>query len=111
MKERAGKMNKLFKLVTSDAYGKKFSEAGRLTQGILGLDVQEKKAHDNTWKKRGAFAIRINNVLREIETDVAAVIEGEDEDQVPPAFPAKSAGGARPCRRGPSPRLCRLTGP
>jgi len=79
MKERAGKMTKLYKLVTSEAYGKKFSEAGRLAQDILDLDVQEKKAHDNTWKKRGAFAIRINNLLREIETDVAAVIEGEDE--------------------------------
>lgn len=79
MKERAGKMTKLYKLVTSEAYGKKFSEAGRLAQDILDLDVQEKKAHDNTWKKRGAFAIRINHVLREIETDVAAVIDGEDE--------------------------------
>ena len=93
MKERAGKMNKLYKLVTSETYGKKFSEAGRLAQEILELDVQEKKAHDNTWRKRGAFAIRINNVLREIETDVTAVIEGEDEDEAPPAFAAKSAGG------------------
>src|SRR5215469_4750059 len=93
MKERAGKMGKLYKLVTSDAYGRKFSEAGRLAQEILDLDVQEKKAHDNTWKKRGAFAIRINNVLREIETDVAAVIEGEDEpaDFNEAAPPAKMA--------------------
>lgn len=91
MKERTGKMNKLYKLVTSEAYGKKFSEAGRLAQDILDLDVQEKKAHDNTWKKRGAFAIRINNVLREIETDVAAVIEGEDE----PAAPNKAAAAAK----------------
>jgi hypothetical protein len=96
MKERSGKMGKLYKLVTSDAYGKKFSEAGRLAQEILDLDVQEKKAHDNTWKKRGAFAIRINNVLREIETDVAAVIEGDDEsmdlDRAAPPAKVASAG-------------------
>jgi len=95
MKERAGKMSKLYKLVTSDAYCKKFSEAGRLAQEILDLDVHEKKAHDNMWKKRGAFAIRINNVLREIETDVAAVIEGEDEpalNEVAPAAKITSVG-------------------
>ena len=79
MKERAGKMVKLYKLITSEAYGKKFSEAGRLAQDILDLDVKEKKSHDDVWRKRGSFATRINNVLREIETDVAAVVEGEDE--------------------------------
>jgi hypothetical protein len=79
MKERAGKMNKLYGLITSEAYRRKFSEAGKVTQDILDLDVQEKKAHDNVWRKRGAFATRINNVLREIETDVAGVIEGDDD--------------------------------
>ena len=78
MKERAGKMNQLYGLITSEAYRRKFSEAGKLTHEILELDVQEKKAHDNVWKKRGTFATRINHVLREIETDVAAVIEGDD---------------------------------
>jgi hypothetical protein len=53
-----------------------------LAQEILDLDVEEKKAHDNTWKKRGAFGIRLNNVLREIATDVDAVIEGEDDESV-----------------------------
>ncbi len=63
-----------------------------MAQEILDLDVQEKKAHDNTWKKRGTFAIRINHVLREIETDVAAVLEGEDEPaDLDEAVPAKRA--------------------
>jgi hypothetical protein len=79
IKERAGKMNRLYKLITSEAYGRKFSEAGKLTLEILDLDVQEKKAHDNVWKKRGTVVTRINHVLREIETEVAAVIEGDDE--------------------------------
>jgi hypothetical protein len=79
MKERAGKMNKLYKLIISESYRRKFSEAGKLTQDILELDVQEKRAHDNVWKKRGTFATRINNVLRELETDVDSVIEGDDD--------------------------------
>jgi hypothetical protein len=83
IKERAGKMNRLYNLITSEAYAHKFSEAGRLTQEILDLDVQEKKTHDNVWKKRGAAATRINHVLREIDTEVAAVIEGDEEIETP----------------------------
>src|SRR5260221_3198052 len=83
MKERAGKMSKLYSLITSESYSRKFGEAGKLTQDILDLDVEEKKAHDKVWKRRGAAAIRINNVLREIETDVAGVIEGADDAEVP----------------------------
>ena len=93
MKERTSKMSRLYKLITSESYSGKFSEADKLTQDILELEVQEKKAHDNVWKKRGALVKRINNVLREAETEVAAVIEGSDDGEIPPAFRAKSAGG------------------
>jgi hypothetical protein len=50
-----------------------------------GVSICLTGTHDNVWKKRGTLATKINNVLREIETDVAAVIEG-DED-VPSAEP------------------------
>jgi hypothetical protein len=72
-------MNKLYGLITSEPYRRKFSEAGKIIEEILELDVQEKKAHDNVWRKRGAFATRIGNVLREIQTDVDGVIESDDE--------------------------------
>jgi hypothetical protein len=90
MKERAGKMNKLYGLITSEPYRRKFSEAGKITKEILDLDAQEKTAHDNVWRKRGAFATRINNVLREIETDVAGVIEGDDDLTVAEGYPAQN---------------------
>lgn len=86
MKERTGKMSQLYKLITSEPYNRKFSEAGRLTQDLLEVDVHEKKAHDATWKKRGSLAIRLKNVLREIETDVSAVIEGEPGEEGPAAY-------------------------
>jgi len=92
IKERSTKITRLYNLITSDAYSKKFSEAGRLTNEILELDVQEKKAHDNVWRKRGQCAKQLHNVLREVETDVAAVIEGSGEDEHLRAFPAKSTG-------------------
>jgi hypothetical protein len=94
MKERAGKMSRLYKLITSESYSRKFDEAGKLTKEILELDVEEKKSHDRVWRTRGALATRINNVLREIDTDVAAVIEGEDEEEAPSAFTVKRADGA-----------------
>ena len=85
LKERSSKMSLLYKLITSESYSKKFGEAARLAQDVLELDVQEKKAHDNVWKKRGSLATRIKHVLREVETDVAAVIEssGEEEQDLP----------------------------
>ena len=83
-KERAGKMARLYNFITSESYSQKFSEAGKLTQEILELDVQEKRAHDGVWKKRGSLATRVNHVLREIETEVAAVVEGgEPGDGIP----------------------------
>ena len=86
MKERASKMSRLYKLITSESYAAKFAEANRLTQDILELEVQEKTAHDNVWKKRGALVKRMHNVLREVETDVAAVIEGGEDIQPEPTI-------------------------
>ena len=93
MKERATKMSRLYKLITSEAYSGKFTEANKLTQDILDLEVQEKTAHDNVWKKRGTLVKRIHNVLREAETEVAAIVESGDDGEAPHAFRAKSAGG------------------
>jgi hypothetical protein len=47
---------------------------------MLELDVQEKKTHDTVWKKRGTLLTRQGNVLREIDTEISAVIEGTDEN-------------------------------
>lgn len=78
MKERSTKMTLLYNLITSESYVGKFAEATRLTKDMLDLEVQEKTAHDNVWKKRGSIVKRMQNVLREVETDVAAVIESEE---------------------------------
>jgi hypothetical protein len=75
LKERSTKMSQLYDLITSEAYSKKFAEAEKLAQDVLDLDVQEQKDHGITWRKRGQLTTRIKNVLRNIETDVAAVIE------------------------------------
>ena len=80
MKERTSKMTRLYKLITSEAYTVKLAEASKLTQDMLELDVQEQAAHGNVWKKRGSLMKRMQNVLREVDSDVAAVVEGNEED-------------------------------
>jgi hypothetical protein len=103
IKERTTKMSKLYNLITSESYSGKFAEANKLTQDIDELGVQEIKDHGNLWKKRGALLKRIQNVLRETETEVAAIIESSDGEEGPPAFGIKSvhnvSAGARPQER------------
>jgi len=82
MKSKADKMSRLYKLITSESYAQRFNESTKLTDEILELDVDEQRAHSLVWKKRGSLARRMLNVLRQIETDVAAVIEGDDAGEV-----------------------------
>jgi hypothetical protein len=76
MQSKADKMSRLYKLITSESYTRRFNEATQLTDKILEVDVDEQKAHSLVWKNRGSLARRMLNVLREIETGVSAVIEG-----------------------------------
>lgn len=77
--ERADKLSRLFKFITSTTFKRKLAEASDLAGEALQIDVDEKRAHDNVWKKRGTVLTRIKNVLREIDTDVSAIIESRDE--------------------------------
>jgi hypothetical protein len=78
VKERATKMSRLYEFITSPTYAQRVREAEKLTDEILELDVQEKKTHDNVWKKRGTLATRLNAVLREVDTDVASIVEAHE---------------------------------
>jgi hypothetical protein len=85
--ERTDKLSRLFKFITSSQFKRKLAEASDLTGEALEIDVEEKRAHDNVWKKRGTVLTRIKQVLREIDTDVSAIVEARDA--TPP-----QAGGA-----------------
>ena len=82
--ERADKLGKLFKFITSPAFRKKFAEASELASEALEIDVQEKRAHDLVWRKRGTVLTRIKNVLRDIDTDVSSIIEARDDEEPTP---------------------------
>ncbi|HVR41004.1 MAG TPA: DUF2130 domain-containing protein [Thermoanaerobaculia bacterium] len=79
--ERADKLNRLFKFMTSALFKRKLAEASELTSEALQIDVDEKRAHDLVWRKRGTVLTRIRQVLRDIDTDVSAIVESRDEPE------------------------------
>jgi hypothetical protein len=76
--ERTTKLTRLYAYMTSTEFTQKLTEAEALTGDALQIDVEEKKAHDNVWKKRGTTITRIKHVLRELDTDISAIIEARD---------------------------------
>ncbi len=78
MKQRGDKTDRLYKFITSRAYAQRFDQVTQLTDEVLELDAQEKKAHDSVWKKRGSLLTRQSNVLREIDTEISAIVEGDE---------------------------------
>jgi hypothetical protein len=93
--ERADKLNRLFKFITSAPFKRKLAEASDLTSEALEIDVQEKRAHDLVWKKRGTVLSRIKHVLRDIDTDVSAIVEAREEtdgeEAAAPVTPLRAA--------------------
>ena len=81
--ERADKLTSLFKFITSPQFKRKLAEAESLTEEALQLEVQEKKAHDNIWRKRGELLTRIRRVLHDVDTDVSAIVEARTENDGP----------------------------
>ena len=82
LNERATKMSKLYALITSEKYAQQFRELEKLTTDVADLDTQEKRSHETVWKKRGSLTTRIADALRDIDSEVADVIEGEDQTEL-----------------------------
>ena len=87
--ERADKLSKLFRHITSAAFKRKLAEASDLTNEALQLDVEEQRAHATVWRRRGTVLTRIQKVLRDIDTDVSTIVESRDEPE--PVTPIRAA--------------------
>lgn len=79
--ERSDKLNKLFRFITSATFKRKLAEASDLTNEALQIDVDEKRAHDLVWRKRGTVLSRVRQVLRDIDADVSAIVESRDQSE------------------------------
>lgn len=81
--DRSVKTNRLYEFITSQEYIQKTREAASLTEDLLKLDVQEVKDHQTVWKKRGAMATKLKNILREVDAEIGAVLEGPATGEQP----------------------------
>jgi hypothetical protein len=81
IKERKTKVEQIYQFITSDEFAQKLSEAVRLTDQILNIDVKEKKEHDKTWKERGTTLTNLKNLLREIDDDVYGIVGGKGTEE------------------------------
>lgn len=77
-KERTSKMAQLYELIGSPQFKQKLAEIDRLSDQLLELDVEETRAHQNVWKKRGLLMKQLKNMTREIDTDIRSIIERTD---------------------------------
>jgi hypothetical protein len=82
IKERKTKVDQIYQLITSDDYAQKISEAVRIADAILDLEVKEKKDHDRTWKERGTLATNLKKTLQSIDDDVYSIIGGKGSEDI-----------------------------
>ncbi len=80
MKERSGKMGRLYKYMTSEACSQRFKEVAKIADDILELDVQEVKEHGKRWETRGRLVTRLKGVWRELDTEINAILEAMGEE-------------------------------
>lgn len=85
LKARAEKTEQLYAFMNSAIYHQRFEQIGVVTKDLLEVDVEEKEAHDKTWKKRGKLLQRQGALLRELDTEISAIIEGSEESRKPAA--------------------------
>lgn len=75
--ERDEKTAALYEFINSERCNQLFEQFGTLTQDILDLEITEKKAHDNTWKKRGLLIRNVQKVIQgQLHFEIEKIIEG-----------------------------------
>lgn len=80
MKERAVKMGRLYKYITSEVCAQRFQEAKKITEDLADLDVQETKDHQKVWERRGRMTTRLKGVLRDLDTEISTIVEGTEDE-------------------------------
>jgi hypothetical protein len=76
--ERGGKTSRLYKYIVSEQYLRRFGEAKELTDSISNMDVDETRAHQKVWQKRETMVKRLRNALRDVESEISAIVEGRE---------------------------------
>ena len=81
MRERNDKMGRLYTYITSDGCVQHFKEMDKIADDIQELDVQEVRDHNKNWQARGSKTRQLKAAVREVRTEIGAIVEGIDDKQ------------------------------
>ena len=71
---RANKIDELYTLMTSDRFEQFMSAMRRATEQLEALQAQERKAHDQTWKKQGELFHTLIRSCAQFDNEIARII-------------------------------------
>jgi hypothetical protein len=71
---RDAKTVRLYEFMTSDRCGQLLAEMVTLADGMLDLEVKEKKAHDATWKQRGGLIRSVQRAHSQFTKEIDQII-------------------------------------
>jgi len=81
LEKRSQKAARLYDYLTSGEFQQKLVAARRVGDELEQLDVEEHKAHSKIWQRRGTLHRQLGHSLGEIQSHVAAVVEGVEPGQ------------------------------
>ena len=78
---RAEKMAALYDYVISERFNQLFSRLSVITEDMLDLEVKEKRAHDNTWKKRGELIRNSEQTEGTLAAEIDRIVTAPNDTQ------------------------------
>ncbi len=77
---RSNKIDELYTLMTSDRFEQFMSAMRRATEQLEALQAQERKAHDQTWKKQGELFNTLMRSCAQFDNEIARIIGTANSD-------------------------------
>lgn len=77
---RERKTEKLYTFITSDEFDNLVESVEGNDEKLLQLDVDEKKAHDSVWKKRGTLLTSSQRLHSKMRERIETIIEASDDE-------------------------------
>jgi hypothetical protein len=79
---RERKTEKLYNFITSDEFENLIDSMESNDEKLLQLEVDEKRAHDAMWKKRGTFLTSLQRLHSKMRERIETITEASSEDNV-----------------------------
>lgn len=79
MKQREEKAARVYEYINSSDFRQTLAAAVRACEQLEEIDVDEKRAHDNVWRKRGSLERKIAGAVGNAESRVREIVEAADD--------------------------------